>query len=1795
MSMFEIIRARGTGATEAVEPGNSIVIDTGDRIVCDQSFTEVTSIARIDNNLQLKIADNPAIVFNQFFSAQNPLIQFSDKQLSLDELNKLLSVHLRLQDNNSVEHNIALLPGSEILTKPGDNYFLDSKLFNIKDLHRQDFNLIIQSHDQEAKVIAILSGFFTKPEVGIALPQLHIVDPSIGATKEMIVHPHSTIFQWEGEPLPTAVVGSLYGYYFQLQGADADKFILVAKTSEGELPPWMTFSHVDGGKYYLAGIPTAESAGHTEIVINAYSTQNNIGFHTQQSFQLHVKTIDDTVTRHTVGDVATAEFRSLSETITADSFVTGIVAVDQMPYMSMPEIAVVTGLAAINPVTMTQMFSNYTTPEEIHSAKELSEQTMLTASQEILPEEIVNHVVATSHTQEAGAHVVHGVAPVQIVAQPAASTTTSSTQTTPASSPQPPSEPLTSTSQTTSTNTDMVIMSTPTNNNGSNNNLLTIITTPPPPPPTFITLESYLDGTHGIILDGDIFFGSYPGRLGTSAFIIPNATGNGFGVLVDSSITGRTAGNTLGDVYYLNGQSAFPREFHITDPGVSGTVFSPPFNQVLYPTQIYNASDFNGDGYADMFFVAYTNQGFTSYIVFGSGAGFPSNVNLGNLVSSGGAMALTSANPFTNGGALGDINGDGLSDVGLVKTISFPGFTQAYVFLGTHTPPTSLDVSSLDGTNGFTITASGRFGIGQSNTIMGIDINGDGFNDILFKTYNGVIDTATVIFGSGSGFPSSFDVGNVGQPGQPAGFVIFNSTDSLSSSHHFADPAVNIGNFNGSNIDSLVINELNLFTLNSSTYVVFGSHSFTNNVNLDLSTLNGSNGFELTSSAPQHYVTSIAYLGDVNGDGIADFGFIDKSAYGGKGAAYIIFGSTNPFPAVIDYSHLSPNQGFVIQFTPGVSATTIGGGGDLNGDGLADIILSNPTTNVGPAPAYGASGVSYIVFGSNFNGVITLKGTAGSETLTGTNGNDVIYGGGGNDIINALGGNDFIDAPGNTRIYAGAGNDTIVYYHDDAPVSGGTGTDTLWFKYDNTHVSFIGATNYTGIDAINLAAMQNMVGNSVTLDASTIAYMSDANLMTINGNAHDILTLTATDFWTPSSVLAGYTTYTSMSGSVVNVQNAVHVTFAPPSTPVTLSYTISSLMDGVHGFELTNTPLLHATSSTIIQNGDGFGDLFIANGFSAGASPYTRAFIVDGQASFGAVLPFNDPSLTTSLFNNTSFGSPISAYGQHVNSIGDFNGDGVNDILISEFFGGYSHIILGQPSGFPSTSSIASVGINLPGHYNATTSAALGDVNGDGLSDIALSDSQSPWAAVIFGTTTPGSFINTTTLNGTNGFEIVRPGSNLAAGIQDVGAVDLTGDGKNDVFISYYDTTSHVGSIGVILGNSPAFSPFVSVSSAGIVGANGFLITNSGATPGPADYLAYPTDIGTFNGSGVDSIAIASQNSVYVIFGNTAFNTSSNFDVGSLNGTNGFELTASGVHNITSVAYLGDVNGDGLPDFAFFDGAANGGQGAVYVIFGSSAGFAPVIDYTNLNSTQGFEITNPAGFTYNQTVAGLLGAATVSGGGDLNGDGLGDIVITSGSNEYVIYGRNFNGAITQLGDPNHTVIQGTGSHDVIFAGSGDHTIVGGSGFTFIDSGTGHDIINGGPGINTIVYSALDTSVDAGIGGPNTLWLENDGIIANLQNTTIFKDFDVIDLRPLRSLQGNEVDLNPQGVSNMSHNNTLQVEGGAHDSLVLHNSGLDVWSAGPVVNLGGFLYTTYTSAVTHSTVYAENTLNHVTVV
>ena len=154
--------------------------------------------------------------------------------------------------------------------------------------------------------------------------------------------------------------------------------------------------------------------------------------------------------------------------------------------------------------------------------------------------------------------------------------------------------------------------------------------------------------------------------------------------------------------------------------------------------------------------------------------------------------------------------------------------------------------------------------------------------------------------------------------------------------------------------------------------------------NIDLSTLDGTNGFKLSGAAAyDDSGRSVASAGDVNGDGFADLivgatGADPNGSY--SGASYVVFGKASGFAANIDLSTLDGTTGFKLSGAAAGdnSGVSVASAGDVNGDGFADLIVG--ATGADPNGSY--SGASYVVFGkaSGFAANIdlsTLDGTTG--------------------------------------------------------------------------------------------------------------------------------------------------------------------------------------------------------------------------------------------------------------------------------------------------------------------------------------------------------------------------------------------------------------------------------------------------------------------------------------------------------------------------------------------------------------------------------------------------------------------------------------------------------------------------------------------------------------------------------------------------------------------------------------------------------------------------------------------------
>ena len=130
----------------------------------------------------------------------------------------------------------------------------------------------------------------------------------------------------------------------------------------------------------------------------------------------------------------------------------------------------------------------------------------------------------------------------------------------------------------------------------------------------------------------------------------------------------------------------------------------------------------------------------------------------------------------------------------------------------------------------------------------------------------------------------------------------------------------------------------------------------------------------------------------------------------------------------------------------------------------------------------------------------------------------------------------------------------------------------------------------------------------------------------------------------------------------------------------------------------------------------------------------------------------------------------------------------------------------------------------------------------------------------------------------------------------------------------------------------------------------------------------------------------------------------------SLNGSTGFRLDSAtlGEYSGYSVSAAGDVNGDGIDDLLIgaYGADPNGSDsGSSYVVFGRRSAFASIINLSSLGGGSGFRLDGVS--------AGDNSGRAVSAAGDVNGDGIDDLLIgafgadTNGSysgSSYVVFG-----------------------------------------------------------------------------------------------------------------------------------------------------------------------------------------------
>lgn len=390
-----------------------------------------------------------------------------------------------------------------------------------------------------------------------------------------------------------------------------------------------------------------------------------------------------------------------------------------------------------------------------------------------------------------------------------------------------------------------------------------------------------------------------------------DVNGDGYADIIVGAYQSGAAGSAPGRAYiYFGGPRASSRPDLVLSGQASGDAFG---------VCVASAGDVNKDGFDDVIVGAYQNDTHganagRAYVFFGGRHpdAVPDLVLDGEAAGDAFGYAVSSA---------GDVNRDGYADflVGAYENSALGASAgRAYLYLGGPKPDAVPDAI-------YSGEAAGdRFGISVASAG---DVNGDGFSDVIIGAYTndaGGIDAgrAYVYYGGARPHDRPDVVLTGAAAGDNFGYSVSGAGDM--NKDGFADVIVGAYHNKAGGKDA------------GRAYVYFGGKAPSDRP-----------GLVLTGEAPgDAFGYAVSGVGDANGDGYAD---VAVGAYGNDaggsaaGRAYVFFGGPLP-DATPDYMETGAatldNLGFAV-----------GGGGDVNGDGYADLIVGAPYADNGSGRA----------------------------------------------------------------------------------------------------------------------------------------------------------------------------------------------------------------------------------------------------------------------------------------------------------------------------------------------------------------------------------------------------------------------------------------------------------------------------------------------------------------------------------------------------------------------------------------------------------------------------------------------------------------------------------------------------------------------------------------------------------------------------------------------------------------------------------------------------------------------------
>jgi hypothetical protein len=884
--------------------------------------------------------------------------------------------------------------------------------------------------------------------------------------------------------------------------------------------------------------------------------------------------------------------------------------------------------------------------------------------------------------------------------------------------------------------------------------------------------------------------------LFSSIVIVPLGMEN---ASAESMVHTTTVDFESGDTSFVeisNGTLMLERGLHLNfyDGGSFGTIF--------YGNSVSGAGDVNGDGFADIIVGAYRDaevglQGGAAFYYNGSNDGVVLKDRIKLLGEAG-----NNEFGYSVAGA-GDTNSDGYDDIIIGAWLNDDSAGDAgkiYLYNGSNMGPITPGAKNATGN-----TANELFG----NAVAGAgDVNGDGYDDVIVGAYNN--DDSFTDAGKVFVYNGSFDGISTSDP---------ISITGEAASDEFGYSVAGAGDVNGDGYDDVIIGaRYNDDTASGAgkAYVYLGSSSG----------LSESPSWTSTGEAgDDNFGYSVSCAGDINGDGFDDVivgALLNDDNGGDAGKVYVYLGSWNGLDTTPAWNATGENAGDNF-------GTSVAGAGDVNGDGYDDVIIGSTKNDDAGTDA----GKVYLYLGSH-NGLYSFEhwtdiGEASLDSFgISVSGVGDVNGNGLDDIIIGASGNDYIISnSGKAYVYQYLTTTTVEKKTKWSAVG-----DLLSSSRLGDSVAGAGDINGDGFDDIVAGAPKNNDGG--TWAGKVYVYNGSENYQNndppitvigtnasdelghavdgagdVNGNGYDdvIIAVPFNDTAGPNSGLVFI--YNGSADGMVTIDPLVFYGENP---------------DDLFGISIAGAG---------DTNGDGYDDIIV--GAQGNDDSYNNA---------GKVYIYNGSENGLSKTPQMIYGEKVSErFGSTVDSAGDVNGDGYNDVIVGTFADG-AYVYNGSSTGL-SVSDRWHVGNFNSNSWFGSKVGGAGDVNGDGFDDILIGD----------------RFNDTGGINGGRAYLYLGSSSGLSMkadwsltgeepgdefGFSIAGAGDVNNDGYDDIIIGAYrndDRGTDSGKAYLYLGSAtgPSTNP---------------AWTDSGK-PGDrfGDVVA---SAGDFNGDGINELLIGS-------------------------------------------------------------------------------------------------------------------------------------------------------------------------------------------------------------------------------------------------------------------------------------------------------------------------------------------------